>query len=278
MFYDKGPKVNMLYYELKHDEIRRRFKTIEGSYWEINKLFDLPETKETNFAILSVYNPMVKSVGKLITTVGYALEQFALYKHSMGKEMIREASASKICKKDLSKVVNCEWTRQVGIVCARVGALDTMIHSLEGFARTADYFVGDLRKGLSCQEESLKKIEERLDAYSKSFGKLRKELKYFIKKKSKLDHGFVIANLQSIKTRIAGIAPELADESRQLFNLHHWLNLRNAKSEEKGKELEKKLKKINAMQKKCIANGKKHAKLMTMHGTIEPQAIKLPRS
>lgn len=281
MFYDHGLKVNMLYYNLKYEDIMKKYDAIEKQYWNIDNLFNLPETKETNFAILSAYNQIVKDITQFVQTVTYAKEQVIWYKHAIGLSTRREASARKICEKSVSKEVSSEWLKHIGSLYEKIQVLGKMESNLEASVKTVnDIILKELNCGLSCKEDALAKEEKILDDYARNFDELSDEMDYFIKNDSKLNPDFVNANLQALKTRVEKMDFELDSERGKLKQSVKWLYCRykTADSYKKRSELKKKLKKTEFMAQKCQDNDEKYVDLLGKCFYIKPSAIERPKS
>lgn len=290
MFYDHGIKVNMLYYNLKHEDVMKKYDSIQNQYRNINKLFNLPETKETNFAILQAYNQIIKDVIQFVKTGQYAIDQISQYRYNIAITRKREAGARKICEKSISKEVSSEWLQHINNLYEKIQTLDHMQYEIQTFiSSAAERILLNISCGISCNEESLTKKEKVLESYSCNLDELSDEMDYFLKNDSKLNSGFVTANLQALKIRIEGMASELDTKRTWIEQLSSWLVSQYKISEsykknkiidsyQKRTELKKKLKKLGSLAQKCQDNDEKYVGLLGKCFFIKQSAIELPKS
>lgn len=223
---DLSPKLSKLSCELILQYIDEKYKPIEKKYGQIDELFDISETEERNSGIITSYLTLYKKVEEFRNIVSHAINRVRLCDYNIKPQIFYSACSKNICQKHLNKIVDTEWTKDIGTLTLYSQDLTNIRDNIINYHQRVNDLLQRLKTGIGCMKDSLKKEEKTLENYVWDVDKKQQELEYLADKKNGLSADLLQAETELLKTSLKNTACDIDSKRYRLDLLEVWLNFR----------------------------------------------------
>lgn len=228
--------------------IKEEYKSLEKECLQTDQLFNLPETQARNAGIVTSYLKFHQKTEEFQIILDYAINIVLRYDHRLRRRLSCSAYSNEICKKHLDKYVETEWLKDTGKIAIDGKDVRNIHDKISEYQGKAYTLLDDLKRGMGCMEDSLKKEEKTLEDYTWSVDEKRQgleDLTYSTKK------NLFQAEAELLKTSLKKIEQDISSKKYELEGVSSWLNGEISKKKiQETEELEKKLAKVQRMHMK----------------------------
>jgi len=250
--------------------IKREYELLKKECDQTDQLFDLPETQVRNAGIVTSYSEFRKKSEGFQEILEYAIEIVLRYDHRLRRRVYCSAHSNEICKKQLDKYVETEWLKDIGKLAIDGKDVRKVYNQLLEYRGNAYCLLDDLKRGMGCMEEQLKKEEQTLESYVWGIDRKRQELEhltYFTKRE------LFQAEAELLKTSLKDVGQNIILlKKSNLRDVGSWLDGRISKKKgQETKELEKKLAKVQRMYAKYFYLAKEISDMLN-EGLLKTQS------